>query len=65
VDELDLRRKGRQLPLVVVGILFLAGVLGLAGLPPFGTFLGKGMIEDAAEKQVMRRSRSSCSSPRR
>jgi multicomponent Na+:H+ antiporter subunit D len=47
VDELDLRGKGRQLPLV--GILFLAGGLGLAGLPPFGTFLGKGMIEDAAE----------------
>jgi multicomponent Na+:H+ antiporter subunit D len=46
VDENALRGRGRQLPFT--GALFVAGGLGLAALPPFGTFLGKGMIEDAA-----------------
>ncbi|HKO25788.1 MAG TPA: hypothetical protein VJY65_13735 [Chloroflexota bacterium] len=44
MDELDLRGKARQHP--VTGILVLAGGLGLAG-----TFLGKEMFEDAAEKR--------------
>lgn len=41
-----LRGRGRALPFT--GIVFALGGLGLAGMPPFGTFLGKGMIDDAA-----------------
>ncbi|MCX4537683.1 complex I subunit 5 family protein [Streptomyces sp. NBC_01669] len=46
VDEHGLHGKARDLRLV--GILFLAGALALAGLPPFGTGLGKALSEDAA-----------------
>jgi multicomponent Na+:H+ antiporter subunit D len=46
VDELDLRGKGRDLPLTAA--LFLVAGLALASLPPFGPFLGKAMIDDAA-----------------
>jgi multicomponent Na+:H+ antiporter subunit D len=46
VDEAQLHGRGHEVP--VTGILFVAGGLALGGLPPFGTFLGKGMIEDAA-----------------
>jgi multicomponent Na+:H+ antiporter subunit D len=46
VNEAALHGKGRDM--LPSGILFLAGGLALAGLPPFGTYLGKGMIEDAA-----------------
>ena len=49
VGEGDLQGKGRQVP--VTGVIFVLGGLALAGLPPFGTFLGKGMIEDAAGSQ--------------
>lgn len=46
VDENELRGHGRRLP--YTGALFILGGFGLAALPPFGTFLGKGQIEDAA-----------------
>src|SRR5207244_13337178 len=42
-DELQLRGKGRALPLV--GVTFALGALVLAGLPPFAGFAGASMIE--------------------
>ncbi|MCX5446223.1 complex I subunit 5 family protein [Streptomyces nigrescens] len=45
VDEPELHGKGRQLPWV--GVLFGTGGLALAGLPPFGTALGKAVTEEA------------------
>jgi multicomponent Na+:H+ antiporter subunit D len=39
---------GRGKPLVVTGVIFTAAGLGLADLPPFGTFLGEGWIDDSA-----------------
>lgn len=47
VNETRLHGRGRKLP--VTGALFTVAALGLADLPPFGTFLGKGWIDDAAE----------------
>ena len=46
VDERRLAGRGRHLPWV--GALMVAGALGLAGVPPFGTFLGKALMEEAA-----------------
>jgi multicomponent Na+:H+ antiporter subunit D len=46
VDEHDLYGKGRAMR--VVGVLFLLGALALAGLPPLGAGLGKGMLDTAA-----------------
>ncbi len=46
VDEGGLRGLGRDLPFT--GIVFFLGALALAAMPPFGTFLGKSTIEDAA-----------------
>jgi multicomponent Na+:H+ antiporter subunit D len=46
VNETELHGRGRRLPLT--GALFTAAALGLADLPPFGTFLGKGWIDDSA-----------------
>jgi multicomponent Na+:H+ antiporter subunit D len=46
VDERRLHGAGRALP--VTGAVFTLAALGLSGLPPFGTYLGKGLIEDAA-----------------
>jgi multicomponent Na+:H+ antiporter subunit D len=46
IDVEQLRGKGSQLPFT--GILFAVGGLALAEIPPFGTFLGKTLIEDAA-----------------
>jgi multicomponent Na+:H+ antiporter subunit D len=46
VNETALHGQGRRLR--VTGILFTLASLGLAGMPPFATFLGKGWIEDAA-----------------
>jgi multicomponent Na+:H+ antiporter subunit D len=46
IDEEALRGRGK--PLVGTAILFTVGVLGLMALPPFGTFLGKGLTEGAA-----------------
>jgi multicomponent Na+:H+ antiporter subunit D len=45
-DELALRGRGRVTP--IAGIAFAAGSLAIAGLPPFGPFLGKALIDDAA-----------------
>ncbi|GHB66079.1 hypothetical protein GCM10010377_66170 [Streptomyces viridiviolaceus] len=45
VDEHVLH--GRARPLRGVAVLFTAGALGLAGLPPFGTALGKSVTEEA------------------
>jgi multicomponent Na+:H+ antiporter subunit D len=46
VDELRLAGKGRHLPWAAA--LMVVGALGLAGAPPFGTFLGKALLEEAA-----------------
>ncbi|MET9482312.1 complex I subunit 5 family protein [Streptomyces sp. NPDC006638] len=46
VDEHELHGRARWLPLVAG--LFTAGGLALAGLPPFGTALGKALTEEAA-----------------
>ena len=46
MNETWLHGRGRRLP--VTGVIFTAAALGLADLPPFGTFLGKGWIEDSA-----------------
>ncbi|MFJ2582039.1 complex I subunit 5 family protein [Kitasatospora aureofaciens] len=46
VDEHGLHGKARDLR--TVGVLFVVGALALAGMPPFGTGLGKALSEDAA-----------------
>ncbi|MFG2693193.1 hypothetical protein [Kitasatospora sp. NPDC048407] len=46
VSEYGLHGKARKQRLV--GVLFVIGALALAGLPPFGTGLGKALGEDAA-----------------
>jgi len=46
VNETWLHGRGRRLP--VTGVIFTVAAFGLADLPPFGTFLGKGWIEDSA-----------------
>lgn len=46
VDERELHGRGRELPRV--GALFALGGLALAGLPPFGTALGKAVSEEHA-----------------
>lgn len=48
VNIAHLRGRGRAVP--YTGVLFALGGLGLASLPPFGTFLGKGLMEDAVSK---------------
>jgi multicomponent Na+:H+ antiporter subunit D len=48
VDERRLAGRGRHLPWLAA--LMVAGALGLAGMPPFGTFLGKALMEEAAVK---------------
>jgi multicomponent Na+:H+ antiporter subunit D len=45
VNETWLHGRGRRLP--VTGAVFTLAALGLADLPPFATFLGKGWIEDS------------------
>jgi multicomponent Na+:H+ antiporter subunit D len=49
IDEVDLH--GRARDLLPVGALFVFGALAVAGLPPFGPFLGKALVEDAALKE--------------
>jgi multicomponent Na+:H+ antiporter subunit D len=44
VNETWLHGRGRRLP--VTGVVFTLAALGLADLPPFATYLGKGWIED-------------------
>jgi Proton-conducting membrane transporter len=46
VDERRLAGRGRHMPWAAG--LMVAGALGLAGVPPFGTFLGKALMEEAA-----------------
>jgi multicomponent Na+:H+ antiporter subunit D len=46
VNETWLHGRGKHLR--VTGIMFTLAALGLADLPPFGTFLGKGWITDSA-----------------
>ncbi|TJZ44492.1 NADH-quinone oxidoreductase subunit D [Streptomyces piniterrae] len=50
VDEYELYGRGRELRLV--GVLFGVGALALAGVPPFGTGLGKAVAEEAAGQQA-------------
>ena len=46
VDIEALTGRGRAEPLV--GVLFVVAGIGLVGLPPFGTFVGKELIEESA-----------------
>jgi multicomponent Na+:H+ antiporter subunit D len=46
VRELELQGRGRNLPWAAA--LMAVGALGLAGVPPFGTFRGKALMEEAA-----------------
>jgi multicomponent Na+:H+ antiporter subunit D len=46
VNETALHGRGRRLP--VTGVVFTLAALGLADLPPFATYLGKGWIEDTS-----------------
>jgi multicomponent Na+:H+ antiporter subunit D len=48
VDEARLRGRGRRAAMAIEAALFVAGALALAGLPPFVTYAGKGLLEDAA-----------------
>jgi len=48
VDEIELRGKGRHFP--ILAFTMIAGGLGLAGFPPFGTYLGKQLIEEAGAR---------------
>jgi multicomponent Na+:H+ antiporter subunit D len=45
VDEHDLHGRGRSMS--VAGTVFLLGGLGLAGLPPYGTWAGKAVMEES------------------
>jgi multicomponent Na+:H+ antiporter subunit D len=47
VDEYHLR--GRGAGLWATATLFIIGALALAGLPPFGTYVGKALIEEEAK----------------
>jgi multicomponent Na+:H+ antiporter subunit D len=48
VEEAELHGRGRELG--GVGALFAVAALAVASLPPFGPFLGKTLVEDAALK---------------
>ncbi|MGW3230328.1 complex I subunit 5 family protein [Kitasatospora sp. NPDC001095] len=50
VDEHGLHGRARELR--ATGLLFTLGALALAGLPPFGTGLGKAVAEEAAGRQL-------------
>jgi multicomponent Na+:H+ antiporter subunit D len=47
-DELQLRGKGKHRRHLGLGVLFAVCGLGLAALPPFGPFLSKSLIDEAA-----------------
>jgi multicomponent Na+:H+ antiporter subunit D len=51
VNETWLHGRGRRLP--VTGAVFTLAAFGLADLPPFTTYLGKGWIEDSATSRGM------------
>ena len=46
IDEVDLHGRARDLRLTAA--IYGVGALAIAGLPPFGPFLGKALVEDAA-----------------
>jgi multicomponent Na+:H+ antiporter subunit D len=46
IEEDELHARGREIPGTFLTIAFVA--LGLSGVPPFGTFTGESMIDDAA-----------------
>ena len=48
LGERDLAARPRARHLRVTGVVFTLAAFGLADLPPFATFLGKGWIEDSA-----------------
>ena len=48
VDENELCGKAKILRFT--GVLYLIGAMALAGLPPFGTYAGKALMEEAATK---------------
>lgn len=47
VDEIELAHRGKKL--FVLATVFIIGGLGLAGFPPFGPYLGKQVMEEAAK----------------
>ena len=47
VDEIELLGRGRAWRWI--GVVVAIGALGLAGFPPFGTYQGKALIEEAAQ----------------
>ena len=51
VNETWLHGRGRRLP--VTGVVFTLAALGLADLPPFATYLGKGWISGTASARGM------------
>jgi multicomponent Na+:H+ antiporter subunit D len=51
VNETALHGRGR--PLRATGVVFTLAAFGLADLPPFATYLGKGWIEDASSARGM------------
>lgn len=51
VDEHELCGRGRAMP--VTGTIFLLGGLGLAGLPPSGTWAGKTIIEEVGGPWIL------------
>ncbi|MGW0197143.1 complex I subunit 5 family protein [Nonomuraea sp. NPDC003201] len=51
VDEHELHGRGRSMP--VTGAVFLLGGLGLAGLPPSGTWAGKTLIEEVGGPWIL------------
>jgi multicomponent Na+:H+ antiporter subunit D len=51
IDEHDLHGQGRSMH--ASGMIFLLGGLGLAGLPPSGTWAGKALIEEAGGPWVL------------
>ncbi len=51
VNETWLHGRGR--PLRATGVVFTLAAFGLADLPPFATYLGKGWIEDASAARGM------------
>lgn len=46
LDQIELLGKGRTAP--SIGVIFVLGSLGLAEVPPFGTFMGRSLIEESA-----------------
>jgi multicomponent Na+:H+ antiporter subunit D len=53
LNEMELHGRGRERALRVAAVVFVLGALGLAGVPPFGTFAGKSLLEDGARHAGM------------